>query len=174
MTGELCAILNALKEITLLCNNAKCLIRFDCIPAMMLATGVYRCKKNDALVDLVHTEWKKVAETHVLYHQHAKGHSKIYGNVRADKAAEKGATVGEVQKKYMDVTELGGIVRFVEYYHPGDCGRDCDLERKNAGKVKARRQKVFNKNTDNHYRAILGHARFLEPEVRKTISEILK
>ena len=45
---------------------------------------------------------------------------------------------------------------------------------KNAGKVKARRQNVFNKNTDNHYRAILGHARFLEPEVRKTISDILK
>ena len=174
MTGELSAIYFALQEIKLTPVGSKCLLRFDCIPAMMLATGVYKNKKNEDLVANVYREWSEVSQSHVLLHQHAKGHANIYGNVRADKAADKGTSAVSEVKEYRAVSELGGLVRFAEYYHASDCGRDCDLERKYAGKARARKHNTFKNNVKNHSRAIEGHLRHLDPDVQQRINAILR
>ena len=108
-----------------------------------------------------------------MVHQHVKGHSGIFGNLRADRAANKGALAGEVNVEYKSVADLGGALRFAEYYHAGDCGRDCDLERKYAGKARARRVKMHENSERAHARAIRGHARFFAPEVQTKIQDVL-
>ena len=105
--------------------------------------------------------WREVAAEYSLTHMHAKGHSKVYGNVRADKKAERGAVEDTEGFQYRAVSEVGGIVRFAELYHPGDCGLAADLERKYAGKKKAAKQKKFADHSDAHRRAIQNHLRHL-------------
>ena len=80
---------------------------------------------------------------------HAKGHSDIYGNIRADALADKGATAKIDEYVYRDVVDLGGVVRFSQLYQAADSGRDCDLEKKYAGKKRMKKIKVFTKAIDN-------------------------
>ena len=44
---------------------------------------------------------------------------------------------------------MGGVVRFAQSFYAGDSGRDCDLEKKYAGKTRTKRIKTFNKATKN-------------------------
>jgi len=161
MTGELTAIAKALSEIRTLPTGSVCLIRFDCIPAMMLATGIFKSKASMPLVTEVSALWREVAAEYSLVHMHVKGHTKIYGNVQADKNAEKGAAENTDGFLYRTVAEFGGGVRFAELYHTGDCGLDADLERKYAGKKKACKKKKFATETNSHRRAIQNHLRHL-------------
>ena len=105
--------------------------------------------------------WLNTAEKYELLHMHAKNHANIYGNVRADKAADKGAVTTSEAREHKDVPDLGGLLRFAELYHSGDCGLDSDLERKYAGKRKALKKRKFERFEDVHMRAIQNHLRQL-------------
>jgi len=161
MTGELTAIAHALTEIQAFPEGATCLLRFDCIPAMLLAAGVFKPKVESALVSEVREMWLSTAEKYELLHMHVKGHARIYGNVQADANADRGTTENTGTFQYRTIAELGGSVRFAELYHPGDCGLDSDLERKYAGKKKAKKQQTFARFEDAHKRAIQNHLRHL-------------
>ena len=148
MTAELTAIFQALCEVLKLPDGSVCLLRYDCIPAILLAAGILRPKRNCGLVHRVHTLWQRVCQSHNLYVLHAKGHSAIYGNVQADRLAADGPQHEEGgSRDRKAVQALGGAVRFADLYVPGDCGRDCDLERKYAGKARARRARTRSKHT---------------------------
>jgi len=91
---------------------------------------------------------------------HAKGHSGIYGNVQADRLAEKGTKHEEgAHRDRQAVHALGGPVRFADLYVPGDCGRDCDLERKYAGKARAKRAQARSKHTQGTVSAAVAQLR---------------
>ena len=160
MTAELTAIFHALGEVLKLPVGSVCLLRYDCIPALLLAAGILRPKHNVALVQSVHELWKKVCQSHMFYVMHAKGHSGIYGNVQADRLAEKGTKHEEgAHRDRQAVHALGGPVRFADLYVPGDCGRDCDLERKYAGKARAKRAQARSKHTQGTVSAAVAQLR---------------
>ena len=92
---------------------------------------------------------------------HAKGHSGIYGNTRADALADTGAEVALPVYSYLTPRDLGGSVRFSERYTPGDCGHDADLERKYAGKKRSKKSRTAQGVEDGHTRAIRNHLRHL-------------
>ena len=47
------------------------------------------------------------------------------------------------------VSDLGGPARFAQYYTPADAGRDCDLERKYAGKRRTKKIHTFSKANES-------------------------
>ena len=96
-----------------------------------------------------------------VYFMHAKGHSGIYGNTRADALADTGAEVALPIYSYLTPRDLGGSVRFSERYTPGDCGHDADLERKYAGKKRSKKSRTAQGVEDGHTRAIRNHLRHL-------------
>ena len=92
---------------------------------------------------------------------HAKGHSGIFGNTRADALADTGAELIEPTYSYLTPSDLGGTVRLSERYTPGDCGQDADLERKYAGKKRTKKNRTAQGVEDGHTRAIRNHLRHL-------------
>ena len=72
-----------------------------------------------------------------------------------------GATLESDAFSYKTIDEFGGAIRFAELYHPADSGRDCDMERKYAGKVRARKNRNFQKKENSHIAAIKSHLRHL-------------
>ena len=161
MTGELWALSIAFREIQTLAADSVCLVRFDCIPALMLAIGAYRPHKNAELVREVHQLYLEIKSKYNVYFMHAKGHSGIHGNTRADALADSGAELAEPEYRYLTPCELGGTVRFSERYTPGDCGHDSDLERKYAGKVSSKKTRTAQGVESGHTRAIRNHLRHL-------------
>jgi len=149
MTAELSALFKVFEEIQKLPCNAKCLVRFDCIPAAMMAVGVYKSKTNQRLVSRVHLKWLEVSCSHRVVFMHAKGHSGIHGNVRADTLADKGTHRTNDLFVYRAVADLGGPARVAQFYSPADVGRDCDLERKYAGKKRAKKLQIFSKANES-------------------------
>ena len=162
MTGELTGIYKALREIQdNIENGGKILLRFDCIPALMLACGLWKSKSNNALIRILNETWAAVMETHEMICMHAKGHTDIYGNKRADALADEGAKSQSDIFKYRAIDEVGGPVRFAEKYACGDSGRDCDMERKYAGKKRARKMKRLRNESEHHWKAIENHLRHI-------------
>ena len=100
-------------------------------------------------------------ETHEIFCMHAKGHTDIYGNKRADALADEGAKSQSDIFKYRAIDEVGGPVRFAEKYVCGDSGRDCDMERKYAGKKRARKMKRLRSESEHHWKAIENHLRHI-------------
>jgi ribonuclease HI len=149
ITGELTGLYKAFCEIQKLPSGSVCLVRPDCIPAAMLAVGMFRAKKNTKLIDSVRTKWNEISTCYSVTFMHAKGHSDIYGNIRADDLADKGPAAVNDECTYRDVSDLGGSVRFSRLYHTADSGRDCDMEKKYAGKARTKKIKVFTKATSN-------------------------
>ena len=147
MTGELTGLYKAFCEVQKLPPGAVCLVRPDCIPAVMLAVGIYQAQKNTELVTAVHQKWLEISACYSVHFMHAKGHSDIYGNIRADALADKGATAENDEYTYRDVVDLGGVVRFSQLYQAACSGRDCDLEKKYSGKKRMKRLQVFTKAT---------------------------
>ena len=170
MTAELSALRRAFAEIQTLEAGAACLLRFDCIPALMLAVGCYRPTKNAALVQEIHSLYLEVRSKYTLYFMHAKGHAGILGNEKADRLADSGAELAQAMYSYLTVQELGGSVRFSERYVPGDCGRDADLERKYAGRRRARKTRAAQGVESGHVRAIRNHLRHLGIQGTKAAS----
>ena len=115
----------------------------------MLAVGIFKAKTNTELIASVKSKWLLVSSQYSVHFMHAKGHSDIYGNIRADKLADKGATAERDEYNYRDIADLGGVVRFSQLYQAGDSGRDCDLEKKYSGKKRTKRIKIFTKATKN-------------------------
>ena len=106
---------------------------------------------------------------------HAKGHSDIYGNIRANALADKGATSEIDEYIYRDVADLGGVVRFSQLYQAADSGRDCDLEKKYAGKKRMKKLTVFTKATESRLDTVRKQLRTcgLEPnKVAKIMADI--
>ena len=164
MTGELTGIYKALQEFqNTVPRGARVLLRYDCIPALMLASGIWKTHLNKALVEAVHDLWRVVLQKYEVFCMHAKGHSRIFGNTRADALADKGAELALELYEYRTVDELGGPVRFAEKYTPGDCGRECDLEKKYVGKKRARRVTKLHetRRAERHWKAIEGHLRHI-------------
>ena len=172
MTGELTGIYKALKEVQEnVEKGGKVLLRFDCIPALMLACGLWKSKVSDALIQTINSTWSAVTETHEIICMHAKGHTDIYGNKRADELADEGAKSESDTFKYRTIDEVGGPVRFAEKYVRGDCGRDCDMERKYAGKKRARKMKKLRNENENHWKAIENHLRHIGAAGREQVSD---
>ena len=161
MTGELWALLMAFREIQTLTAGSVCLVRFDCVPALMMAVGRYRPHKNADLVREVHLLYLEICTKYEVYFMHAKGHSGIFGNTRADTLADTGAELIEPTYSYLTPSDLGGTVRLSERYTPGDCGQDADLERKYAGKKRTKKSRTAQGVEDGHTRAIRNHLRHL-------------
>ena len=161
MTGELWALLMAFREIQTLTAGSVCLVRFDCVPALMMAVGRYRPHKNADLVREVHLLYLEICTKYEVYFMHAKGHSGIFGNTRADALADTGAELDAPVHSYLTPNDLGGSVRLSERYTPGDCGRDADLERKYAGKKRSKKSRTAHAVEDPHTRAIRNHLRHL-------------
>ena len=110
---------------------------------------MYTAKKNTELVESVQSKWREISTTYSVKFMHAKGHSDIYGNIRADALADRGTNAENDEYGYRNVADLGGFVRFSRLYHVADAGRDCDMEKTYAGKARAKKIKVFTKATDN-------------------------
>ena len=72
---------------------------------------------------------------------------------------------------YSTIDEVGGPVRFAEKYVCGDCGRDCDMERKYAGKKRARKMKKLRNENENHWKAIENHLRHIGAAGREQVSD---
>ena len=165
MTGELCGIYFALQEIAQMPRGAKVLLRFDCIPAVMIAAGIFKPKTNRELARRVQELWRRVTVDAgvVLIGMHAKGHSKIYGNTKADAMADRGREASQASVLYRTVAEFGGALRFAGTYYPGagDCGKDSELERKYAGKRRARKKRNLRAHENGEMRAIQRHLRQL-------------
>ena len=162
MTGELTGIYKALREVQEnIEKGGKILLRFDCIPALMLACGLWRSKMNNALVRTLNEMWSAVTETHEIFCLHSKGHTDIHGNKCADALADEGAKAESDVFKFRTIDEVGGPVRFAEKYVCGDCGRDCDMERKYAGKRRARKMKRLRNENEHHWKAIENHLRHI-------------
>ena len=101
---------------------------------------------------------------------HAKGHAGIFGNEKADSLADSGAEHAEALYSYLTLQELGGSARFSERYVPGDCGLDADLERKYAGRQRARKTRAAQGVESGHVRAIRNHLRHLGIQGTKAAS----
>ena len=170
MTAELSALRRAFAEIQTLEVGAACLLRFDCIPALMLAVGCYRPKQNVTLVQEIHSLYLEVRAKYTLYFMHAKGHAGMFGNEKADSLADSGAEHAEALYSYLTLQELGGSARFSERYVPGDCGLDADLERKYAGRQRARKTRAAQGVESGHVRAIRNHLRHLGIQGTKAAS----
>ena len=157
MTGELLAILHALAEIQKLPAGSGGLLRFDCIPAIMLAIGAFRARRNVALVEKVHNLWCVVSVTHTIRLLHAKGHARIFGNVRADKLAQEGALLLQPRLVHKSAADMGGVARFAERYSPADCGTVADRERRRLGRRKGERRSTLQHATNSRVRAVQNH-----------------
>ena len=129
----------------------------------MLASGIWKTNLNKKLVENVNDLWRAILKNYDVLCMHAKGHSRIFGNTRADTLADEGARLARDSYQYRTTDEFGGPVRFAEKYIPGDCGRDCDLERKYAGKKRARKMKRLHEiqKTEQHWKAIESHLRHI-------------
>ena len=167
MTGELTGLYKAFCEVQNLPSGSVCLIRPDCIPAVMLAVGAYQATRNTELVTLVHKKWLEISACYSVQFMHAKGHSDIHGNIRADALADKGAKVEKDEYTYRDVVDLGGVVRFSQLYHAADSGRDCDMEKKYAGKKRIKKLTVFTKATENRLDTVRKQLRTCGIEANK-------
>ena len=109
MTGELTGIYKALKEVQEnVEKGGKVLLRFDCIPALMLACGLWKSKVSDALIQTLNSTWSAVTETHEIICMHAKGHTDIYGNKRADALADEGAKAKAISSNTERLTKWAG------------------------------------------------------------------
>ena len=86
----------------------------------MLAVGMYTAKKNTELVESVQSKWREISTNFSVKFMHAKGHSDIYGNIRADALADKGPNAENDEYNYRNVADLGGFVRFSRLYHVAD------------------------------------------------------
>ena len=161
MTGELWGLMVAFREIQTLAPGSVVLVRFDCIPAVMLAVGSYRPHRNAELVHAVHQLYLDIRSKYNVYFMHAKGHSGIFGNTRADALADTGAELDVPVYRYLTPSELGGAVRISERYVCADCGAEADLERKYAGKRRARKTRTAQGVENGHTRAIRNHLRHL-------------
>ena len=61
MTGELTGICKALQEIqNTVPSGARVLLRYDCIPALMLASGIWKTNLNKKLVENVNDLWRAI------------------------------------------------------------------------------------------------------------------
>ena len=87
---------------------------------------------------------------------HAKGHTDIFGNKRADALTDEGAKIDSDETRYRTSDELGGLARIAEKYVVGDSGRDCDLERKYAGKKRARKMKRLRNENEHHSKLVIA------------------
>ena len=69
----------------------------------MFADFQHEFKKNTDLVTVVHKKWLAIAACYIVQFMHAKGHSGIHGNLRAEIMAAKGATSEMDEYMYRDI-----------------------------------------------------------------------
>ena len=91
--AEVMALIHALRWARAPQNlNTPVVLRYDSKYAALITVGVYKAKKNKALVATAQREWKLTyaAKREKLWMRHVKGHSNHEWNEVADKFAKKG------------------------------------------------------------------------------------
>ena len=91
--AEVMAFIHALRWARAPANvTTPCLLRYDSKYAALITTGVYKAKKNKALIGTAQKEWKITykAKPGRLWMRHVKGHSDHEWNEVADGLANRG------------------------------------------------------------------------------------
>ena len=91
--AELHALIHALRWTCAPANlQTPTVLRYDSKYAALVTTGVYKAKKNKALVAVAQAEWKRAyaAKPDKLWLRHVKGHSNHPWNDKADDLAKAG------------------------------------------------------------------------------------
>ncbi|MBC88633.1 MAG: hypothetical protein CMB12_05075 [Euryarchaeota archaeon] len=89
-TGELSAMVHALRWILVNCSKGEVTIRADSMYALRITDGAWSAKANKKLAHLSQELWKEVAQVVDLHNAHVKAHSGHRWNERADHLAYRG------------------------------------------------------------------------------------
>ena len=89
-TGELSAMVHALRWILVNCPKGEVTIRADSMYALRITDGAWSAKANKKLAYLSQELWKEVAQVVDLHNAHVKAHSGHRWNERADHLAYRG------------------------------------------------------------------------------------
>ena len=89
-TGELSAMVHALRWILVNCPKGEVTIRADSMYALRITDGSWSAKANKKLAHLSQELWKEVAQVVDLHNAHVKAHSGHRWNERADHLAYRG------------------------------------------------------------------------------------
>jgi len=89
-TGELSAMVHALRWILVNCPKGEVTIRADSMYALRITDGAWSAKANKKLAHLSQELWKEVAQVVDLHNAHVKAHSGHRWNERADHLAYRG------------------------------------------------------------------------------------